>query len=199
MEELCLLTCSMWLAQPTFFIAVRATNLGAAPPITHSELGPPILITNQEIAQACPKANLVRRFSQLMSLLLRWLQLVLRVDIKLASPGTNTGFSPQSLYSHCPRAILWGKTCPPLLTPPRVTELGLGGRVPRGHASPAVLRAAGVMCKCDGKATALTERVGLSGAQSSSCEQAWPAVLQAERACAPCGLGCRCQVTIVSL
>lgn len=89
MEELCLLTCSTWLAQSTFFIAVRATNLGAAPPTTHSDLGPPVLITNQEISQDCPKANLVGEFSQLMSPLLKWLQLVLSVDIRLASPGTN--------------------------------------------------------------------------------------------------------------
>lgn len=146
MEELCLLTCSTWLAQSTFFIAVRATNLGAAPPTTHSELGSPISIINQEIAHACPKANLEGEFSQLVSPLLKWLQLVLRVDIKLASPGTNTGFGPQSLYSYCPRAILWRKTRPPLLPPPRVTDdrAGAGWQGPPWTSLPTVLRAAGV-------------------------------------------------------
>ena len=62
MEELCLLACFSWLAQPDYSTLDHQPR-GA---IIHHELVPPTSVMNQENApQACPQANLVEAFSQL--------------------------------------------------------------------------------------------------------------------------------------
>jgi hypothetical protein len=59
MEECCLPSCSLWVAQPAYGPSPRCG-------ISHSGEDPPISIIHQEnVPQACPEASLMETFSQL--------------------------------------------------------------------------------------------------------------------------------------